>query len=226
MKAARRLSIGIAASLCLAASSAHALRWEAGAHFVYAEPRAGFANVVQRAFGLQGHGVLYVDPAGVAGIRLDAGYLNYGSEEKTVPLSNTVQRIDVKVNTSNNIAMIGIGPQFTVPAGPVRPYVYGTVSLGYFFTESSVKGTDSSNQEFASSTNFDDTTPGTTVGGGLRIPIVRPALIDIGVEYRHHRQARYLTKGDIVEGPNGVELHVRESDADLFLYRIGISFSQ
>lgn len=226
MLAAHRVIVPLAALLCAAAFPAHAApRWETGVHFVYAEPRAEFAHVVDHAFGIQGHGVLYVDPIGIAGIRLDAGFLNYGNEKKVVPLSNTVQRVNVEVNTSNNIALIGIGPQLEVPVGPVRPYAYATISLGYFFTESSVKGNDSSNQPFASSTNFDDTTPGTSVGGGIRIPIVHPAAIDLGVEYRHHRQARYLAKGDIIEGPNGVELVVRDSDADLIMYRLGVTFT-
>jgi opacity protein-like surface antigen len=113
-----------------------------------------------------------------------------------------------------------------VPSGPVRPYLYGTIGLGYFFTESSVKGTNSTDQEFASSTNFDDTTPALTLGGGFQIPVARIVAIDLGVEYRRHREARYLTEGDIVEEDDGsVTLNVNESDADLFVYRIGVSFT-
>lgn len=51
--------------------------------------------------------------------------------------------------------------------------------------------------------------------------------LNLGVEYRHHRQVRYLTQGDIVEQPNGggVELHVNDSDADLLMYRFGVTFT-
>ena len=212
--------IGIAS----AATSAHAERWLVGGHLIYAQPRGPFASVVDQGFGIQGFGLLNLDPVGVIGLRVDLGALNYGNEESTVPLSNTVQRVNVKVSTSNNIAMVGIGPQLTVPVGPVRPYAYATYGVGYFFTESSVKGSDSSNQPFASSTNYDDTAPAVSFGGGLMVPISRPVMLDLGMEYRRHRQVRYLTEGDIIEEPSGVTLRVHESDADLVLYRLGVTF--
>lgn len=216
----------VLAALLPLATPAHAERWIAGGHLLYAQPRGSFAAVVDQGFGIQGYGVFNVDPVGIFGIRLDGGIINYGNEESTVPLSNTVQRVLVKVSTSNNIAMLGIGPQLTVPRGPVRPYVYATFGLGYFFTESSVKGNDSSNQPFASSTNFDDTTPAMTAGGGLIIPLVRTVALDVGAEYRRHRQARYLSEGDIADNPGGgVTLNVRESDADLLVYRLGVTFT-
>lgn len=215
----------VLALLPLIAPQAHAERWLAGGHLLYAEPRASFAAVVDRGFGIQGYGVFNLDPVGVVGIRVDGGLINYGNEEQTVPLSNTVTRVLVKVTTSNNIAMLGIGPQLSVPVGPIRPYAYATIGLGYFFTESSVKGKDSSDQPFASSTNFDDTAPATTVGGGILIPVARPVGIDLGAEYRRHRNVRYLAEGDVIDNPGGTPtLRVRESDADLMVYRIGVTF--
>jgi hypothetical protein len=215
---------GVAGAMVLA-GPAGAVGWEAGGHLLYAEPRGDFAAVIERGFGIQGYGVLKLDPLGIAGIRLDGGLINYGNEKSTVPLSNTVRRVLVEVNTSNNIAMVGIGPQLSAPSGPVRPYAYAAFGLGYFFTESSVKGTNSTDEAFASSTNFDDTTPSVTFGGGLQIPVANIVAIDFGVEYRRHRQARYLTEGDIVEEPDGsVTLLVNESDADLMVYRLGVAF--
>ena len=215
------------ALLATPATPAHAERWVAGGHLLYAQPRGPFAAVVNQGFGIQAYGVFNLDPVGVFGIRLDGGLINYGNEDTTVPLSNTVQRVNVKVSTSNNIAMLGIGPQLSVPSGPLRPYVYATIGFGYFFTESSVKGSDSSNQPFASSTNFDDTTPARTIGGGLIIPIAHPVSLDLGAEYRRHRDARYLAAGDVIDNPGGggVTLRVRKSDADLMVYRLGVTFS-
>lgn len=215
----------LAAGILACAPPARAVSWEAGAHLLYAEPRGPFAEVIDQGFGMQGYGVLKLDPMGIAGIRLDMGLINYGNEKSTVPLSNTVSRVLVEVNTSNNIAVFGVGPQISVPSGPVRPYAYATFGVGYFFTESSVKGTNSTDEAFASSTNFDDTTPSMTLGGGIQIPVGGIVGIDVGVEYRRHRHARYLTEGDIVEEPDGsVTLFVNESDADLFVYRLGVAF--
>ena len=208
-----------------APAAAHALGGQAGGSLFYVEPRESFARVVDRGFGLQGFGVLNLDPAGVLGLRLDLGILNYGNESYTVPLSNTVRRVDVTVTTSNNIAMASIGPQITVPAGPLRPYGFATIGLGYFFTESSVAGTGGE-ESFASSLNFDDVTAAITAGGGLQAPVARHLLLDLGAEYRRHREVRYLTKGDIVEQPDGgMEIRSRQSNADVILFKVGATYS-
>lgn len=227
---ARMLPLPVALLLVCVASvaaprDARAVGWEAGGHLVYAEPRADFAAVVDRGFGIQGYGVLLLDPEGYIGLRLDGGFMNYGNETVRVPLSTTVSRILVDVNTSNNIAMFDIGLQIAAPAGPLRPYLYGSVGIGYFFTESSVKGSNTSAEPFASTLNFDDTTTGATVGGGLRVPVWEALSVDFGVEYRRYRNARYLTEGDIIEQPDGsVILRVNESDAELMVYRLGVNF--
>jgi opacity protein-like surface antigen len=107
----------------------------------------------------------------------------------------------------------------------VRPYVFGSVGVGYFFTESSVKGSNTSDEPFASTLNFDDTTNGATIGGGLRFPIAGHFAIDLGAEYRRYRNARYLAEGDIVEESDGsVTLLVNETDAELMMYRVGVAF--
>ncbi len=214
-----------AAALLSYARPAQAVGWEAGGHLVYAEPRADFAAVIDQGFGIQGFGVLLLDPSGFIGLRLDGGFLNYGNETVRVPLSSTVRRILVDVNTSNNIAMLDIGLQVAAPDGPVRPYLYGSVGIGYFFTESSVKGSNTSDEPFANTRNFDDTTTGAALGGGLRVPVWQTLSVDFGVEYRRYRNARYLTEGDIIEESDGsVTLRVHESDADLVVYRLGVVF--
>jgi len=214
-----------AGSMWIRPTPAHAVEWEAGGHFTYAEPRAEFAAVVDRGFGVQGFGVLFLDPSGYFGLRVDGGFLNYGNERVQVPLSSTVRRVLVDVNTSNNIAMLDIGVEFSAPAGPVRPYVFGSVGFGYFFTESSVSGSNTSDEPFASTLNFDDTTTGTTFGGGFRIPVAGQIGVDLGVEYRRYTNARYLAEGDIIEESDGsVTLRVNETDAELLMYRLGVTF--
>lgn len=218
-------AIALCAAMLAISSSPARAAWEAGGHLEYAEPRDEFAAVVERAFGIQGFGVLYLDPAGFIGLRADAGFHNYGNEEVQVPLSSTVRRVLVDVSTTNNIATLDIGVEVSAPAGPVRPYVFASLGLGYFFTESSVSGSNTSDEPFASSLNFDDTTTGTTFGGGLRIPVAGQISVDLGVEYRRYTNARYLAEGDIIEESDGsVTLLVNETDAELFVYRLGVAF--
>jgi hypothetical protein len=165
------------------AAPAHA-GWEAGGHLVYAEPRADFAAVVRRAYGIQGFGVLHLDPLGFIGLRGGVAFLNYGNERVQVPLSSTVRRVLVDVTTSNNIGALDLGLEIAAPAGPARPYLFGAVGIGYFFTESSVAGANTSDEPFASSRNFDDIATGSALGGGVRIPIAARLALDLGLEYR------------------------------------------
>lgn len=224
-RALHRIVFALACAIACAAPSSATAGWEAGGHLDYAEPRDAFAVVVERAFGLQGFGVLHLDPAGFIGLRVDAGFLNYGNEEIQVPLSSTVRRVLVDVTTTNNVAMLDLGIEISAPAGPVRPYVLGSLGIGYFFTESSVSGSNTSDEPFASSLNFDDTTTGVTLGGGLRIPVAARIAVDLGVEYRRYTNARYLAEGDIIEESDGsVTLLVNETDAELVVYRLGVAF--
>lgn len=208
----------------LAATSAHAARFEAGGHLLVASPRGEFAKVVDDGFGLQGYGVANFDPEGWFGIRLDGGFVNYGNTSYTTPLSTTVP-VRVRVSTSNNIAMLGIGPQFSVPTGPVRPYLYGTIGLGYFFTTTSAKDL-SDDSEIASDEQQSDASLAYSAGGGVRIPVGRRVSIDLGAEYRTHDEAEYLTEGDLSQDTNGdIIIRERRSEANLVLYRVGVTFS-
>jgi opacity protein-like surface antigen len=221
------LCAALVAGVVTVAAPAAARAWggQTGGSLFYVEPRESFGRVVERGFGFQGFGVLNLDPAGVLGLRVDLGVINYGNESFTVPLSNTVRRVGVTVTTSNNIAMASIGPQITVPAGPLRPYGFATIGLGYFFTESSVAGS-SGEESFASSLNFDDVTAAVTAGGGVQAPLTRHVLLDLGAEYRRHREVRYLTEGDIVEQPDGgMEFRSRQSGADVILFKVGATYS-
>jgi opacity protein-like surface antigen len=222
----RRVLLPLVAVLALAfAAPARAARWEAGGHLVVAQPTGEFSQVAGTGFGLQGFGVLNIDAAGMFGIRVDAGFVNYGSEDYDVPFSGTVP-VTVRVSTTNNIGMFGIGPQFGVPTGPVRPYAYGTIGAGLFFTETSVKNRNGG-EEIASETNQSDGAFSWSVGGGVRIPVARTVRIDLGAEYRAHAEAEYLTEGGLSQDPdtNDIIADLHRSEANLVLYRIGVTVS-
>jgi hypothetical protein len=150
----------------------------------------------------------------------------YGHETERVPLSPTLPRITVDVSTSNNIAALGIGPQIMVPSGTFRPYLNGTIGFSYFFTESSVSGSDNS-FEFASTKNFDDFTFAWTGGAGVYIPVHAgrtPVSIDLGARYHGNGRAHYLREGSIEDnGAGGVTITPIESNTNLITYQIGIS---
>ncbi|MFQ5689740.1 MAG: outer membrane beta-barrel protein [Gemmatimonadota bacterium] len=204
-------------------------RWVLSGGLAISVPQSEFADFVDDGFGI-GTQLLYrADPAGVLSLRLDAAIVTYGRERLEAPLSRTVSRINVDVVTRNNILLAGLGPQLTLPAGRFRPYVNGAIGLGYFFTESEVKGTGNFLSDgFARTTNFDDVSFSYGGGGGLELGLhggPHPLLLNMDFQYRNHGKTRFLRKGSIQEDGTGrVSFAPLEAEADLLLIRVGLSF--
>jgi opacity protein-like surface antigen len=202
-------------------------RAAAGLSFVVAQPIGQFRDNVSSAFGGEGHVVLRRSEKSVLGLRLEGGFLNYGHEHKRVPLSSTIgDRIQVDLNTNNNIALFGAGPQLMVPSGPIRPYVHGTAGFAYFFTESHVDGSDDT-FAFAQTTNHDDAAFAYGGGAGVIIPLpVRRTLvsIDLGARYLNSGTVSYLKEGGIRDNSDGsITLSPSETKASMITYRVGVS---
>ena len=195
---------------------------------IVAQPVGEFDDYVDVGFGIGGNLRLNLGPSGVASLRVDFGYINYGRETQRVCLSATVGcRIVVDLTTTNNIVFGHGGLQLGVPVGPVRPYVNGGVGYAYFFTESSVEGTNNQEDPFASTTNFDDGTFSWSAGGGLVIPIssgATPVAIDVGARYLNHGEVDYLTRGSIEDNPDGsIDIFPTRSAAHLIAWTIGVT---
>jgi hypothetical protein len=190
-----------------------------------AQPVGEFKNYVRNGFGGGGHLLLRVDRQGFLALRADLGYLIYGHETKRVSLPNA-GRVEFDVTTSNNILTYSIGPQLMVPTGPIRPYVNAMAGGAYFFTESSVGGSDNSS-DFASTRNFGDNVPSYGYGGGLFIPFrmrYAQAGLDIGARFIRNGHTRYLREGGIQDEPDGgYTVFPIESETNLVVYHIGIS---
>ena len=197
-----------------------------GFHLVAAQPLGEFENYIDWGGGFGGEFLYALDSEGALGLRVNMGLMIYGYETKEVPLSPTVGRVRVDVNTSNNIFVMSAGPQFMLPSGAVRPYLNGTVGLSYFFTHSSVEG-DADYEPFASSTNFDDATFSWSAGGGLYIPVRRghkPISLDLGAQYHANGEVRYLREGSIQEdGRGGISFQPIRSHTNLISYRVGVT---
>jgi hypothetical protein len=199
----------------------------AGASFNYARPQGEFSDFVDQGFGGDVHFIYQPGARGILGLRLDAGFLNYGHERMRVPLSSTIGgRITVDVNTSNNIAFVGLGPQIGLPDGRFRPYVGGFAGFTYLFTESSVEGRDD-DQAFARTTNYDDGTFSYGGRAGLYVPLSHghsPVSLDLGVIYLNSGEAAYLREGDIRDHPDGtISFTPSRSDTDLLTFRVGVT---
>lgn len=195
---------------------------------IVAQPVGEFDDYVNVGFGIGGNFRVNLGTSGVASLRFDLGYVNYGRETQRVCLSETVGcRIVVDLTTTNNIVFGHGGLQLGVPTGPVRPYVNGGIGYSYFFTQSSVEGTSNDEDPFASTTNFDDGTFSWAGGGGIVIPISSgstPVALDLGARYLNNNEVDYLTKGSIVDNADGsIDIFPTRSEAHLITYTIGVT---
>ena len=195
----------------------------------FARPVGEFRTNVERAWGFGVAGRYSHERLGPLGVRVDAAFFNYGNERKEVPLSATVNRVMVDVNTANNIGLVTAGPELAIRSGAIRPYVFAFAGFSYLFTESTVGDDGDGDGGFASTTNFDDGGWATGWGGGLRIPLnLRKADvgIDLGARMTRNGTRSYLRRGDVIDQPDGtLQFNERRTNVDFVQYQLGVSFA-
>lgn len=200
-----------------------------GVQGVYARAVGEFRDYIEHGGGLNANITFPVTRQSPLALRADGGFIVYGSETRRVCFGGGVGCfIELDLTTTNTIAYLNVGPQLMVPTGAVRPYVNAAIGGAYFATTSSVEGSGN-NDQFASTTNFDDLTFAWNAGGGLLIRIAggssRPVFIDFGARYHGNGEVEYLKKGDISEGPGGtLIIEPTRSEANLLSFQLGVSF--
>ena len=219
-------SLGFATSVeAQSAISTFPSRFSFGGDVVLSQPKSEFAANVGNGYGFDVNGLFGLDPAGVFSLRADFGGIQYGRETKRIP-SAVTGRIRYDLETDNRIGFGSIGAQLQVPDGWFRPYANAAIALTDFYTQSSLSSPDVSFQE--TNTNQSDVSHAWIFGGGIKIPFGRysAGALNIGARYFYGGRATYLTKGDIVDLPDGsVILNTRESKTDLVLWQVGASFT-
>ncbi len=199
-------------------------RWHVGGALDIGQPVGDFKQQVNNAVGLQAHLLLRLDRRGNVALRLQAGWLNYGSESAQVCLGATPGcRIEAQVITSNNILSLGVGPEWSIPLGAFRLYGHGLVGVSRFATLSALNG--GILPDFvAADENFGDAGFFWSGGGGIRMSISKHSSLDFGVAYQGHGRREYLTEGGVTDNPDGsLDVDVKRSAADLFAIRVGFS---
>jgi hypothetical protein len=226
----------LTAAALLAASSAGAqvradmqrspIRGLGGIHAIVAQPVGPFGEAVDVGGGLNLYGLINAGPDSPLGLRLDGGFVIYGSETNRYRLSPTIpDRVTAKLTTTNSIFFLGAGPQLMATSGPIRPYVNGSVGFSVFVTSSSLSGDDDNDDDF-NTTNQSDATLAYTGGAGFYIPLGTrtPVAIDLGAKYHGNGRVEYLRKGDITDNPDGsITINRRNTEANLVTYHIVVS---
>lgn len=223
-------TLRLAAALTLVAGSAEAQRrglrevrgaggTGGGLGFLVGVPVGEFSDFVGVHPGVSGAFTF----GGAVGMRVGGSLLVYGHERVLIP---TGSRLWIDVTTSNMIGSLGLGPQITLGRGPVRLYGYGTIGFSYFTTVSSLSD-DCGCDPYGNTTNFDDFALAHEAGAGMQLALTRRGgvFLDLSARYLQNGRVQYLTEGGIVENPDGtVSLHAIESQADLVVFQIGLSF--
>jgi hypothetical protein len=158
----------------------------------------------------------------------DLGFVNYGSEKFTVPLSPTVPEVRVRVNTTNNILLSHFLLRAQKREGRIRPYLDGLVGLQYFYTRTSVTN-DFNDEEIAGRNNFSDSTFSVGVGAGTQILLAntggkRDILLDTKVRYFRGSNVEYLKKGSLIRENGQVFFDTLSSPTNLVNFQIGVTF--
>lgn len=199
-------------------------RWFGGISLLAAQPLGEFDDYIGIGGGIAGEVMYQVTPNGPLAVRVDLGYVLYGSEKQRI---HPFPRLEADITTNNSIFYAGIGPQIMVPDGMFRPYLGGTVGLAYFFTESSLDGTSVGSDDILETTNFDDVTFAMTGAAGVYVPLrrgLRPVSLDIGARYHHNGRARYLREGSIQDNPdNSITITPIESETNLLTWHLGVT---
>ena len=158
------------------------------------------------------------------GLRADLGWVIYGLESVPTCISDPC-RVQTDIKTSNNIFYFGLGPEVILIRGRFEPYVYGTLGTSVFNTGSTLQGEYFEGAEtHFNTTHLNDWTFAWRAGGGIRYGIWEDLSVDFGVEHHGNGVADYLTKGDVIDGPDGkVSINPRRSEANLLTFRLGVS---
>ncbi|HZF69198.1 MAG TPA: outer membrane beta-barrel protein [Gemmatirosa sp.] len=201
-------------------------RWGFGLALSVAQPVHDFRRFVPNGWGGTGHVGMKLDPAGVLALRLDGGLLNYGREKTRVPLDRS--RLDLQLETRNDIYWAAVGPQLMVPRGPIRPYVNAQLGAAVFTTSTTLveERTFEEDRELDSVTEQSDGTWSWGGGGGVLLSVARGISLDLGARFHRNGRVSYLREGGVRNVPGGgVELDTIRSAADLWTYQVGLSLA-
>ncbi len=217
-----------ALALCLCfASAARAQSFQAGIDFSTVIPVGEFRdNVSNNGYGIGGQFLFAVGRSPIF-IGADVGFVTYGSETRREPLSPTIPEIELRVRTTNNIALTHLLVRAQPRYGAVRPYVDGLIGFKYLYTQTAIRD-EFDGEDLATTTNQSDLTFSYGFGGGVQWRLAdlgggRDISLDTKARYLRGSEAEYLKKGSIRRGAGGVFFDVLESRTDTISLQIGVT---
>ena len=188
-------------------------RSQVGMHLNLGVPRGNIEEFVDFAGGLDIFGVI----GPVLGFRIEGSFMLYDV--------GTLVGDNGSVRSTSFITSFGMGPQFTIPAGGFRPYVYSTIGLSYLGTKfrDSYYGCCAGGGGF---TFVDDWALALAVGGGLNLRVASgrtPVYMDLSVFYQYNYNAQLFVPVEVTESVNEVVVGVVETNPNMLVFRFGIA---
>jgi len=203
------------------------------ADFTFADLLGEFGNVVDRGWG-GNFGISIAPPASghsswgrFARLHIDIGYIIYGTETKRICLTRPC-RLEMDIITTNSILNLGLGPEFILMTGPVRPYITGTMGTTLFSTDSSLQGISpgAGNDMYFNSNHLQDWTFSWKTGAGVKVSVTPSVSIDFGADYLNNGVARWMSPGDIIDNDDRPPAYAyRKTKANLWMIHTGIEWT-
>ena len=195
--------------------------------FTVSQPKEAFSQNIGSGYGANVGLIYNLTSSGLLGLRFDLSHVQYGHEEKNVPLSETIgSRVLVDVHTGNTITALTLAPEVAKPSGRIRPYANFGYSRLLFRTVSSVGTENSEDGDDFSTTNQKDGTGAWVYGGGIRVQLGRrtsPVTLDTGFRYFRGGTASYLREGSIQDNADGsITITPLTSRTPFMIYTIGV----
>ena len=207
----------------------NSLAQSGGVNFTLAFPMGEFKDNVDR-LGVGGsvHFLFWDQTSNLPfSFGLNLGFINYGSESRREPFSETIPDVTVDVDRSNNLVNFHLLFQIAPPPSTVTPYAELLFGGSYIFTETQIKSRGT--EEVASSTNFDDFAWSYGGGGGFMILLsdnlsenVGALFLDLKVRYLLGTEAEYLKEGSVTIRDGDVHYDVIRSKTDLLTAHLGV----
>ena len=210
------------------ATPSRAQEIQVGVDFSTLIPRGEFKdNIDNNGYGIGAQFAVRLGRSPIL-VGADAGFTNYGSEERRELLSPTIPEIELKVKTNNNITWTHFMLRAQPRTGSVRPYVDGLIGFKYLFTDTEVTN-EVDDESIASTKNLSDLTLSYGFGGGVQIRMAeigrgRQILFDSKLRYLRGSRADYLKKGSIRRENGTVSFDILSSRTDVLALQFGVTF--
>ncbi|RNC84766.1 MAG: hypothetical protein ED557_07250 [Balneola sp.] len=211
----------------------HAQSFNIDVGFALGTPQGSFQQALDR----NSYGVDLAGTYQLPGLPIHIGggliYQNFGWAERSEYFSPDIQEVLVRVRTTNNMVTPHFLMRFEPAYGAIRPFIEGMIGINYLYTESSVVD-DWSEEDIASTINYDYTTTNYGIGGGLKFRLYEGYDEDgdffgvsmiVKAKHMLGGEASYLREGGLIRNRRGVEYDVTRSRTDLTTFNVGVVFS-